>query len=185
MLTKEAASPTPSKHTPEPRPRPSLARKSYQKFSKTRKDLMRASSRVRMQSRAVEFRRIWWDKNSKGATRLGMSIWRPSPPSGYTSLGRILLMIFPQEYKSKCSLFGTLQAMLALMENSKAIILLFGDALPWGPIQDRIDIPNLSFVQQARRSWLHKLVGACLQGRRTLTFLAGCETQNPTGLMWT
>ncbi len=88
MLNKEPSSPKPAKKAAAVfKPRPQLARKSYQRFSKTRKDLMRASSRVRMQSRAVEFRRIWWDKSTKGATRLGMSVWRPSPPSGYTSLG--------------------------------------------------------------------------------------------------
>ena len=99
MLNKEPSSPKPAKKAAVFKPKPQLARKSYQRFSKTRKDLMRASSRVRMQSRAVEFRRIWWDKSTKGATRLGMSVWRPSPPSGYTSLGLRLSSGFACTFK--------------------------------------------------------------------------------------
>lgn len=88
MLDKEPVSPPPAQKSPVSRPRTHLTRKSYQQFSKTRKNLMQASSRVRLQSRAVEFRRIWWDKQAKAASRLGISIWRPSPPSGYMSLGK-------------------------------------------------------------------------------------------------
>lgn len=40
-----------------------------------------------MLCRAVEFQRVWSDRNVKASTRLGMSIWKPLAPPGYVSLG--------------------------------------------------------------------------------------------------
>ena len=61
--------------------------RSYQEFQRSRAKLLRSVSQRRAQSTAVDFRRIWWDKDRRGASRTGMSIWRPLPPTGYISLG--------------------------------------------------------------------------------------------------
>ena len=70
-----------------PRQPPALTRRSYQQFSRTRRELLKTTSSQRLQSRAVDFRRVWWDKGLRNASKEGMSIWRPNPPAGYTPLG--------------------------------------------------------------------------------------------------
>jgi hypothetical protein len=49
--------------------------------------MQRQRSSKQLVSPAVDFRRIWSDRDSRGATREGISIWRPNPPPGYCSLG--------------------------------------------------------------------------------------------------
>jgi len=90
MLQKEPQAPKATNATSPSLP-PQLSSRSYKRFSKTHKDLMKASSKARLQSRAVEFRRVWWDRDVKSSTRLGMSIWRPLAPPGYVALGFIFL----------------------------------------------------------------------------------------------
>ena len=65
------------------------SRRSYQEFQRSRAKLLRSVSQRRAQSTAVDFRRVWWDKDRRGASRTGMSIWRPLPPTGYISLGSL------------------------------------------------------------------------------------------------
>ena len=60
---------------------------SYQEFQRSRAKLLRSVTRRRAQSTAVDFRRIWWDKDRRAPSRTGISIWRPLPPTGYISLG--------------------------------------------------------------------------------------------------
>lgn len=76
-----------SKPALTPREKPNLTRRSYQRFAITRKDVLRATSSLRLQSRAVDFRLVWWDKELQNPSREGMSLWRASPPAGYVALG--------------------------------------------------------------------------------------------------
>ena len=46
-----------------------------------------------LQVSSVDFRRIWLDKDSKDPSREGIGIWRPVPPPGYYSLGRLFCML--------------------------------------------------------------------------------------------
>ena len=50
--------------------------------------LLRSATQRRAQSAAVDFRRIWWDKDRRHASPTGISFWRPLPPAGYISLGK-------------------------------------------------------------------------------------------------
>lgn len=61
--------------------------RSYQEFQRSRAKLLRSVTQRRAQSTAVDFRRVWWDKDRRAPSRTGMSIWRPLPPTGYVSLG--------------------------------------------------------------------------------------------------
>ena len=91
MLDRELPAPAVSRPAgravASPRQPPALTRRSYQQFSRTRKELLKTTSSQRLQSRAVDFRRVWWDKGLRNASKEGMSIWRPNPPAGYTPLG--------------------------------------------------------------------------------------------------
>ena len=49
--------------------------------------MARQRSSKQLVSPAVDFQRIWSDRDARGATREGISIWRPNPPPGYCSLG--------------------------------------------------------------------------------------------------
>lgn len=94
MLKRDAGEPrsphlAPAKPAAAYRKRPNLTRESYQEFTKTRRELLQTTSKLRLQSRAVDFRRVWWDRGMRGASREGMSLWRPSPPVGYIALGKL------------------------------------------------------------------------------------------------
>lgn len=61
----------------------------YQSFRKTRANLLKTQIKKRLKAVAVDFKRIWWDKGVREGSREGAGIWRPVPPSGYVSLGKI------------------------------------------------------------------------------------------------
>jgi len=71
------------------------SQRSYQEFQRSRAKLLRSVTQRRAQSTAVDFRRIWWDKDRRSPSRTGMSIWRPIPPTGYVSLGMTLANLNP------------------------------------------------------------------------------------------
>ena len=60
----------------------------YRRFVRERAVIQRNQSSKQLVSPAVDFQRIWSDRDSRGATREGISIWRPNPPPGYCSLGK-------------------------------------------------------------------------------------------------
>ena len=64
-----------------------VTQRCYQEFQRSRAQLMRSATRRRAQSTAVDFRRVWWDKDRRAPSKTGMSIWRPLPPPGYVILG--------------------------------------------------------------------------------------------------
>ena len=68
----------------------------YQDFQRSRAQLMRSATRRRAQSTAVDFRRVWWDKDRRSPSQTGMSIWRPLPPPGYVSLGAHPMQLLPK-----------------------------------------------------------------------------------------
>ena len=59
----------------------------YRRFVRERATMARQRSSKQLMSPAVDFQRIWSDRDARGATREGISIWRPNPPPGYCSLG--------------------------------------------------------------------------------------------------
>ena len=59
----------------------------YHSFRKTRASLLKTQNKKRLKAVAVDFKRIWWDKGVRQASREGAGIWRPVPPEGYFSLG--------------------------------------------------------------------------------------------------
>jgi len=59
----------------------------YRRFVRERASMARQRSSKQLVSPAVDFQRIWSDRDARGATREGISIWRPNPPPGYCSLG--------------------------------------------------------------------------------------------------
>ena len=63
----------------------------YQSFRKTRANLLKTQTKKRLKAVAVDFRRVWWDKDLAHNSNQGGSIWRPVPPTGYVSLGGSLL----------------------------------------------------------------------------------------------
>ena len=62
-------------------------RKLYEGFISSRKTLLQSQSQRRLRSPCVDFERIWWDRDLRGFSKSGISIWRPAPPPGYVSLG--------------------------------------------------------------------------------------------------
>ncbi|KAK9827173.1 hypothetical protein WJX74_009221 [Apatococcus lobatus] len=65
-------------------------RKLYEGFISSRKTLLQNQSQRRLRSPCVDFERIWWDRDLRGFSKSGISIWRPAPPPGYVSLGDCL-----------------------------------------------------------------------------------------------
>ncbi len=61
--------------------------RSYEAFASQRAAALKTATRRRLQAAAVDFRRVWWDKGARQASRAGMSLWRPVPPTGYVALG--------------------------------------------------------------------------------------------------
>ena len=59
----------------------------YRRFVRERATMARNRSTKQLVSPAVDFQRIWSDRDARGATREGISIWRPNPPPSYCSLG--------------------------------------------------------------------------------------------------
>lgn len=68
----------------------------YQDFQRSRAKLLRSVTQRRAQSSAVDFRRVWWDKDRRFPSRTGVSIWRPLPPPGYVSLGEPSVHFLPE-----------------------------------------------------------------------------------------
>lgn len=90
LLDKEAsAQRAPSSSSGGSQPAPEVAQRSYQRYARSRQDLLRASSKLRLQTRAVDFSRVWCDSGMRGASREGMSLWRPNPPPGYVALSAL------------------------------------------------------------------------------------------------
>ena len=69
------------------RPRRTSEFYEYRRFVRERATMARQRSSTQLVSPAVDFQRIWSDRDARGATREGISIWRPNPPPGYCSLG--------------------------------------------------------------------------------------------------
>jgi hypothetical protein len=59
----------------------------YEEFQRNRAKQLKTASQRRLQSTAVDFRRVWWDKDARYPSKTGLSFWRPIPPQGYISLG--------------------------------------------------------------------------------------------------
>ena len=59
----------------------------YEEFQRSRAKQLKTASQRRLQSTAVDFRRVWWDKDARYPSKSGLSFWRPIPPQGYISLG--------------------------------------------------------------------------------------------------
>lgn len=59
----------------------------YEEFQRSRAKQLKTASQRRLQSTAVDFRRVWWDKDARYPSKTGLSFWRPIPPQGYISLG--------------------------------------------------------------------------------------------------
>lgn len=64
----------------------------YQSFRKTRANLLKTQNKKRLKAAAVDFKRIWWDKGVRAGSREGAGIWRPVPPEGYFSLGKLFVL---------------------------------------------------------------------------------------------
>lgn len=64
-----------------------ISYKSYEEFQRSRAKLLKTATRRKMQSTAVDFQRLWWDKDSRQPSKNGLSLWRPRPAPGYISLG--------------------------------------------------------------------------------------------------
>jgi hypothetical protein len=62
--------------------------RSYSEFQRSREKLLRTATRRRLQSTAVDFQRMWWDKDARAPSKAGLSLWRPRPAPGYISLGK-------------------------------------------------------------------------------------------------
>ena len=63
--------------------------RSYEEFHRSRAKQLKTASQRRLQSTAVDFRRVWWDKDTRYPSKSGLSFWRPIPPQGYISLGAL------------------------------------------------------------------------------------------------
>jgi hypothetical protein len=70
----------------------SWSRRSYEEFQRSRAKQLNTASRRRLQSTAVDFQRLWWDKDARSPSKTGLSLWRPRPPPGYISLGQHTVM---------------------------------------------------------------------------------------------
>lgn len=68
-----------------------ISYRSYEEYQRSRAKQLKTASQRRLQSSAVDFRRIWWDKDARYPSKTGLSLWRPIPPAGYISLGELQL----------------------------------------------------------------------------------------------
>ena len=94
-----------------------------QSFQTARDALMRSSTQRRQRAQAVDFRRVWWDRGARNATRTGLSIWRPVPPVGYVALGASMALLQVLDLRHR-ALGGTTCMQPGCTATSHAIIFL-------------------------------------------------------------
>ena len=61
----------------------------FSEFLEARRASLAAAARAGLRAAAADWRLVWWDAapGTRGASRAGVSLWRPRPPPGYCALG--------------------------------------------------------------------------------------------------
>ncbi|KAK9908805.1 hypothetical protein WJX75_003140 [Coccomyxa subellipsoidea] len=109
----------------------------YEEFQRNRAKQLKTASQRRLQSTAVDFRRVWWDKDARYPSKTGLSFWRPIPPQGYISLGDCAEV----GYDPPQSIVVLLDSELAEMEHTSTPLVRppRGFELLWHDESDRAD----------------------------------------------